>query len=101
MQHWIKFAAFAPLLLGAASASAQSTTMTRAPAGQGLTATHRVPRRPAPATQGQKPVGHVFGLPVVVNAPVAKPYGQSAYHNAYGQPESSGDAVTHDFMQNR
>ena len=48
--------------------------------------------------QGDRPIGRVFGVPVVVNAPVASPYAQSAYRNYAGQPERSGDDLTAGFM---
>jgi hypothetical protein len=60
--------------------------------------TYRAPPRvPALRPRTNRPVGHLFGLPVVVNAPVAQPYAPSAYRNFGGQPEQSGDDLTAGF----
>ena len=42
---------------------------------------------------GPKPLFSLFGLPVVVNAPVAPPYCNCAMQNFGGQPARSRDAV--------
>ena len=61
----------------------------------------RSPHPISPPLSGARPLFHLFGVPVVVNAPVAQPYANSAYNNVGGQPESSGDAVTQGFIPDR
>ena len=84
-----EFAALAQEVAGSTTSNGQS---------YGL---HRSPHPVSPPLSGGRPLFHLFGVPVVVNAPVAQPYANSAYNNVGGQPESSGDAVTQGFIPNR
>jgi hypothetical protein len=95
---------FGPLLIAgmtlamgyAAGALAADTTGAAPPPAAKAVVTHAVVtapydvERPAP---GPRPIFRLFGLPVVVGAPVPAPYAPSAYRDLGGQPESGRDAV--------
>ena len=99
MKHSFTSLLLVGLTLAAASpqnAMAADTSGAAQPQGvQQSVVTQRVVTVPSEVQKpaGQRPIFRLFGLPVVIGAPVAPPYAPSAYRDLGGQPESGRDAI--------
>jgi hypothetical protein len=89
MRRVIVFSVFGLGLLAgpALAAGTQSPSLTLKEHAPAVTPPIQKPRPP-------RPLFYLFGIPVVVDAPVAPPYCNCAYRLVAGQPATGADAAT-------